>query len=42
MIDKARNDRGVVSDVTNAGLITDCEVLLAARDTLTGTATLNW
>ena len=42
MIDKARNDRGAVSDVTDAGLVGDCEVLLAARDTLAGRATLNW
>ena len=26
----------------NPGLVTDCEALLAARDTLAGTATLNW
>ena len=26
----------------NAGLVTDCETLLSARDTLRGTATLNW
>ena len=31
-----------VSDVTNAGLVSDCEALLAARDTLAGSATLNW
>ena len=40
-MDKARNDRGAVSDATNAGLIADCEVLLAVRDTLAGRATLN-
>ena len=42
MMDKARNDRDAVSDATNVGLISDCEVLLAARDTLAGSATLNW
>jgi len=31
-----------VSDKTNTGLIADCAALLAARDTLRGTATLNW
>ena len=29
-------------DATNTGLISDCEALLAARDTLAGTASLNW
>ena len=29
-------------DATDLGLIADCETLLAARDTLAGTATLNW
>ena len=29
-------------DRTNAGLIHDCEALLEARDTLGGSATLNW
>ena len=33
---------GSVSDVTNTALISDCEALLAARDTLAGDATLNW
>ncbi len=33
---------GAVADVTNPGLLSDCETLLAARDTLAGTATLNW
>ena len=34
---------GAVSDPSNnPGLVSDCAVLLAARDTLTGTATLNW
>ena len=32
----------VVSDQTNTELIADCKVLWAARDTLRGTATLNW
>ena len=32
-----------VSDpASNPGLVEDCEVLLAARDTLAGTGTLNW
>ena len=33
---------GAVTDGTNIGLIADCQALLAGRDTLTGTATLNW
>ena len=33
---------GAVVDITNPGLLSDCETLLAARDTLAGTATLNW
>ena len=34
---------GAVPDAANnPGLIADCEILLAARDTLRGTATLNW
>ena len=33
---------GAVTDATNAGLVSDCDTLLAARDTLAGTATLNW
>ena len=33
---------GAVVDATNTGLISDCEALLAARDTLAGTASLNW
>ena len=33
---------GAVDDLANTGLISDCETLLAARDTLAGTATLNW
>ena len=33
----------VVSDPgSNRGLVNDCEVLLSAKDTLRGTATLNW
>ncbi len=31
-----------VPDSTNTGLVSDCATLLAARDTLAGTATLNW
>ena len=33
---------GAVADVTNDGLVSDCEKLLAGRDTLAGSATLNW
>ena len=33
---------GAVPDATNTGLISDCEALLAAQDTLAGTASLNW
>ena len=34
---------GAVSDAANnPGLVSDCETLLAAKDTLRGTATLNW
>ena len=33
---------GAVVDATNTGLISDCVILLAARDTWPGTATLNW
>ena len=33
---------GAVVDVTNDGLLSDCETLLAARDVLAGTVTLNW
>ena len=34
---------GAVSDaVNNPGLVSDCDTLLAARDTLAGSATLNW
>ncbi len=31
-----------VADRSNTGLVSDCEALLAARDTLRGTAALNW
>ena len=33
---------GAVSAAANPGLVTDCEKLLAAKDTLRGTASLNW
>ena len=33
---------GAVVDATNTGLASDCGMLLAARDTLAGTASLNW
>ena len=33
---------GAVVDSTNTGLLSDCGMLLAARDTLAGTASLNW
>ena len=33
---------GAVSDATNAGLVSDCEALLAAKDVLTVSAPLNW
>ena len=33
---------GALEEGTNTGLISDCETLLAARDTLEGAATLNW
>ncbi len=32
----------VTNPGANPGLVSDCEVLLAAKDTLRGTATLNW
>ena len=36
-------DGGAVLHVANnPGLVSDCDTLLAARDTLAGTATLNW
>ena len=33
---------GAVVDGTNAGLVSDCEALLAIRDALAGSATLDW
>ncbi len=33
---------GAVSDSTNTGLVSDCDALLAVKDALAGTATLNW
>ena len=34
---------GAVADAAdNPGLVTDCDTLLAGRDTLAGSATLNW
>ena len=33
---------GAVSDVTNTGLVADCEALLEARDVLVGSGSLNW
>ena len=33
---------GAVVDTTNLGLMSDCVILLEARDTLAGTASLNW
>ena len=33
---------GAVTDATNIGLINDCVALLTAKDTLRGTASLNW
>ena len=36
-------DGGAVADAANnEGLVSDCEALLAARDTLAGSASLNW
>ena len=50
--DSATTSPGTAGDCTsgsavpdaanNPGLLSDCEILLAARDTLRGTATLNW
>ena len=34
--------RGAVADEANSGLVSDCEALLAARDTLAEEATLDW
>ena len=36
------SDGAVPDAANNPGLVSDCAVLLAARDTLAGTATLNW
>ena len=36
------NGTAVTDPNTNWGLVQDCEALLAAKDTLRGTATLNW
>ena len=33
---------GAVTDPLNTGLVNDCETLLAGRDTLAGTGSLNW
>ena len=33
---------GAVADAANAGLASDCAVLIALRDTLAGSASLNW
>ena len=33
---------GAISDSTNTGLVSDCDALLAVKDALAGTATLNW
>ncbi len=33
---------GAVTDAANTGLVSDCEAMLAARDTLAGTGSLNW
>ena len=36
------SDGAVPDAANNPGLVSDCATLLAARDTLAGTATLNW
>ena len=36
------NDGAVTDAADNPGLVSDCNALLAARDTLAGSATLNW
>ena len=36
------SDGAVPDAANNPGLVSDCAALLAARDTLAGTATLNW
>ena len=42
-VDRPCATQGAVADAdNNPGLVSDCEALLAARDTLAGTATLNW
>ncbi len=33
---------GAVGDATNTGLVSDCEALLEARDTLAGSGSFNW
>ena len=33
---------GAVTDAANAGLVSDCEALLEARDALAGNASLDW
>ena len=33
---------GAVTDASNKGLVSDCNILIAVRDILTGTASLNW
>ena len=35
-------ERGAVEDAANEGLVSDCNFLLKERDTLAGTASLNW
>ena len=42
VIGNAICSNGAVADAANLGLLDDCETLLVARDTLAGTATLNW
>ena len=36
------NGTAVPDPSNNPGLVSDCEVLLSARDTLAGTGSLNW
>ena len=36
------NGIAVPNPASNPGLVSDCETLLSARDTLAGTASLNW
>ena len=40
--DTCATGEAVSDPANNTGLVADCEILLAARDTLRGTATLNW